>query len=534
MSSLRTSSGLSFRMAVIALMLAMTIAAPGVVAEANLVTMRKENERAGHASTALREYLVLEAMGDAVERRMATGGVATPGQRRAALSALDAQLDRIDRATSHEITLIGSEGFATANREALITEERLQEIDTRHLRASFARMVTQTAPAWPGPGGDWRAIVRHGIENEQLEVRAAQVRAVDALERTQVAFFATAALLVLGGLGLMAWTRANVLDPLQRLLDSTRRVAQRDFAMNLPDRGPREFRLLNRAFNAMTAETERAQARLEAANHDLEDEVRQRTADLLAANASLRALDHHRRNFIAAAGHELRTPIAVLRSDAEVALRDRAPTLDALRASLKRIVRSAGTLGRLIEDMLRVARADAPVLSYERETVDLDTLVASALADFRPVVEADGGTVSLTGIGRPLPVRVDPLRIGQVLRIVFDNAVKHGSEEPCICVTLALQAHEAVVEIADCGDGIAPDLLPHLFDRTRWPRRRDEDGHGLGLTIAATIMEAHGGRIEVRSQAGMGAVVTLRLPCAMDGADPQETGEGDHNALADC
>lgn len=521
MSPQRTWSSLSLRMAAIAIVLAALVAAPGLVAETNLVEMRKENERAGHASTALREYLALESLGDTVERDAAAGALATPEARARALAMVNAQIDRIDRSTSREMTIIRSEGFSARSQRSMLAQEEAQEIDTRSLRHSFARIVAGNA----ANAGDWRALVRHAIEGEQTEVRDAQVRAVDALERTQVAFFATTLVLVLGALALLAWTRANILDPLRRLLDSTRRVAQRDFVMLLPDRGPREFRLLNRSFNAMAEEIGRAQARLEEANRGLEGEVRQRTAELLAANASLRSLDEHRRGFIAAAGHELRTPIAVLRSDAEVALRDRAPTLDSLRASLDRIVRTAGTLGRLVEDMLRVARADAPVLSYERESVDLVTLVGNALADFRPVVEADGGIVTITGIGRAVPVRVDPLRIGQVLRIVFDNAVKHCSGEPCICVTIGVAAGEARIEIADCGDGIAPDLLPQLFDRARWPRRRTEDGHGIGLTIAATIMEAHGGRIEIRSNPGEGAVVTLLLPCdggALTGTDERE------------
>ncbi len=529
MSSERTWSSLSFRMGVIAIVLAVTVAVPGMVIETNLVALRKESERAGHASTALREYLELEALGDAAERRVVSGALADPTAQAAALAVIEAQIDRIDRATNREIKIIREERFNPRGRQAMLAGEQAQERDTRRLRASFARVIA----GQDDTGADWRSTVRHAIEGEQREVREAQVGAVDALERTQVAFIVTALLLLLGGLAMMAWTRANVLDPLHRLLASTQRVAQRDFAMLLPDRGPREFRLLNRSFNTMAAEIGRAQARLEEANRGLEDEVRQRTAELLAANVSLRGLDEQRRGFIAAAGHELRTPIAVLRSDAEVALRERAPTLESLRASLERIVRSAVALGRLVEDMLRVARADAPVLSYERESVDLRALVADGLAEFRPVVEADGGCIVLNAGDTPLLVRIDPLRIGQVLRIVFDNAVKHSSCEPSIRVTLHAAQEEVRIEIADGGEGIAPDLMPYLLDRTRWPRRRTDDGHGLGLTIAATIMEAHDGHLEIRSDPEEGAVVTLTLPRDEAACDAPQRGNEDHNALAD-
>lgn len=500
-------ASLSFRVTAVLVLLVVLVMVPGFVAEESLYTVRQESLRAGQASNALREYLVLQALGNRIEDQRHAGLLRTPQAQASAMSAIENQIAKIDRATAIELRIIRDTTLPMTQRSELIEEEQHQGRATARIRQSMRTYV--------GGGTDdgWRDAVLAGIAGEQAEVRAAQVRAVTALERTQVAFFVTGLVLALAGIGTLFWLRGNVLDPLRRLLASTQRVAQRDFSTMLPERGPPEFRFLNRSFNAMALEIGSAQARLEAANQQLEGQVRARTGELLEANTALRQMDDKRRRFVAEAGHELRTPIAVLRSDAEVALRDRQATAQSLRASLERIVRTAGVLGRLVDDMLRIARADAPVLFYERERIDLVALVRNTLDEFRPMIEADGGTASLSA-GPPLAARVDPVRIGQVLRIVFDNAVKHSSAEPCIWAEVRESEGHAVIRIADRGEGIAPELLPALFERERRPRRRSaEGGLGLGLTIAATIVEAHGGTIAVQSVVGQGTVVEICLPC---------------------
>lgn len=501
------SASLPLRMALIGLAASVLIVVPGLIAERSLMTVREENERAGFSAAALREYLKLGRVSDAGLALVRSGQVKDEASRRKVLDMIEAQIRRIDRATAAEQEIIRKGPFTPERAATMRREEQGQRDRTAKLRTMKAQVLTGFfEDAW------WQEM-QHGVESEEEEVRGAHLRAVAALEQTQLAFFATSLVLVLAAIVIALWARGNIVEPLQRLLNSTHRVARNDFSVDLPDKGPREFRALNRAFNTMAAQLGRSQARLESANRRLEDEVRARTADLLAANASLRELDDRRRGFIATAGHELRTPVAVLRTDAEVALRDGKPTVEGLLASLERVVRTAGTLGRLIEDMLRVARADAPVLSYERETIDLGTLVMGALDDFRPVIEADGGVVSVAGLDQVLVVRVDPLRIQQVLRIVLDNAVTHGGDELGVHVELSRDDGFASVRIADRGEGIDPARLPDLLDRSQWPRRRSEDGHGLGLTIAATIMEAHDGTIAIASAPGSGVVVTLRLPC---------------------
>ncbi|MCW1383038.1 HAMP domain-containing histidine kinase [Novosphingobium sp. KCTC 2891] len=508
-------SSLSLRITFAMVAVVAVVLVPGFVAESSLVSVRRENARAEQASTAMREYLMLQVLGDSIEQKVGAGGLRSNADRAAAFAAIEGQLGKIDRATGNEVSIISGSSLAPEMRAVMLDEEQRQQGLTAIIRNSLHRRIE---------GADdsaWRAAAMAGIAGEQAEVREAQVGAVGALERTQVAFFAAGVVLAIGALGVLLWLRGNVLHPLRRLLTSTRRIASGDFGADLPESGPREFRFLNRSFNAMATQIEGAQARLAAANQRLEDDVRQRTADLVAANQSLHALNDQRRDFLAEAGHELRTPLAVLRSEADVALRAGQPSVEALRTSLERIVRNAAVLARLVEDMLRIARAEAPVMAYELVSVDLAVLADAALDEFRALVEADGGTAMLVADAGPILVRIDPLRIGQVLRILFDNALKHSSNEPSLCIVIREEPGMAVIEVADRGDGMDPSLIPHLFDRVGRPRRRGEGSNlGLGLPIAASIIEAHGGTIAVRSEEGSGTTVSIRLP-----RDPLGDGE---------
>mgnify|MGYP002651785470 CR=1 FL=1 len=522
------SPSLPMRMAAIALAVSALVLIPGLYAEHSLVVVRQENERAGYAAAALRQYLAMGSTSDWALAQVRSGKVKDEASRKALLDTIEAQIVRIDRATEAEMAIIAHGRFNAGRAAQMNREEQGQKERARLLRAMKGQVLNGFYE------DEWWRQLRFGVESEESEIRSAQQRAVAALERTQMAFFATSAVLIIGSLIIGLWARGNIVLPLQRLLSSTHRISRQDYGIALPDRGPREFRALNRSFNTMAAQVARSQARLVSVNRRLEDEVRERTAELLAANASLRGLDDRRRGFIATAGHELRTPVAVLRTDAEVALRDPTPSVGSLRSSLERVIRTASTLGRLIDDMLRLARADAPVLSYERKSVDLADIVRGALDEFRPVVEADGGRITLSTSDDNLAVKVDPLRIMQVLRIVLDNAVTHGGDELCICTSLFREEGFACVRISDCGVGIAQDRLSGLLDRTQWPRRRTEDGHGLGLTIAATIMEAHDGSIAITSEFGQGVVVILRLPCDEAGlsAGPVHGLELTENAMA--
>lgn len=226
-----------------------------------------------------------------------------------------------------------------------------------------------------------------------------------------------------------------------------------------------------------------------------------------------RSMDQMRR-FVADAAHELRTPITVLRTRAEVALaQPRDPDRDA--ATLAAIERETARLGGIAGDLLTLARADAGDRPLGRQPVYLDDAAAGAvdaaqaLAHAKQVALAVGSFDEARVIG-------DPDLIRRLLLIVLDNAIKFTPAGGAVRLDVSTADGQATAVVTDTGIGIAPEQLPHVFERFYRgdPARRQADGAGLGLAIARWIADAHGARIDIASQVGAGTRVTLTFPLA--------------------
>ena len=221
------------------------------------------------------------------------------------------------------------------------------------------------------------------------------------------------------------------------------------------------------------------------------------------------------RAFVADAAHELRTPLTLMRTNAEVLL-EAGAVLDADdRALVEDIVTEAGHMGRLIGDLLTLARLDAGNLPLQTGPVALDALVARVCRQVARLAERHSVRVSCAE-SVPLVVQADAGRLEQVLLIVLDNAVKYNHAGGRVEVTVRRDGGQAAVAVRDSGRGIPAAELPHLFARFHRGRgtAATTEGHGLGLTIAQGIARAHRGRVQVDSAPGAGATVTLFLPLA--------------------
>ena len=221
------------------------------------------------------------------------------------------------------------------------------------------------------------------------------------------------------------------------------------------------------------------------------------------------------RRFMADAAHELRTPIAVLRGQAEVALqRERQPPEYA--EALHRIEREAERLGATVEDLLTLARADAGERPIARERVFLDDQALDAATAARTLAQGRGVELEVGDFEEAVALG-DPALVHQLLMIVLDNAVKFTPQGGRVKVSAAAPGGQAEVVVEDTGIGIRPDQLPHIFERF-WrgdPARGRGDGAqgaGLGLAIARWIADAHGARIEITSEPGTGTRVAIRFP----------------------
>jgi two-component system OmpR family sensor kinase/two-component system sensor histidine kinase BaeS len=263
--------------------------------------------------------------------------------------------------------------------------------------------------------------------------------------------------------------------PLADVMEAADRVAAGDYATRVDERGPGDVRRLSHAFNEMTAR--------------------------LGSN------EERRRQLLSDVAHELRTPLSVIQANLEAILDGLYP---ADPEHLGRVLQETKVMSRLLEDLQTLSTAEAGALRLHRQRTEPRDLVAGAVEAFAAQAEEAG--VSLrTAVGDALPgVDADPIRIDEVLANLLSNALRHTPRGGEVVVG-AEAADGGVVRLVvrDSGPGIAPEQLPHVFDR--FTRSSDSPGAGLGLAIAKSLVEAHGGEIRADSGPG-GTTISFDLP----------------------
>jgi signal transduction histidine kinase len=221
------------------------------------------------------------------------------------------------------------------------------------------------------------------------------------------------------------------------------------------------------------------------------------------------------RRFMADAAHELRTPITVLRSRAGVA-QQKARGPEAYAEALADIEREAARMGTIVDDLLILARADAGQRAPRRERCFLDDVVLDAVHAAQPLAERRGVRLEV-GTLDEAAVSAEPELLRQAAVIILDNALKYTPSGGTVTVTVAAAEGRCTLVVRDTGIGIAPDVLPHVFERffRGAPAEGREPGAGLGLAIARWIADAHGAGIVIQSEVGRGTEVSLRFPAAV-------------------
>jgi len=226
------------------------------------------------------------------------------------------------------------------------------------------------------------------------------------------------------------------------------------------------------------------------------------------AEAGSRAKDE----FLAMLGHELRNPLAAVRNAVVTAQLDGARR----ERSLEIARRQADQLARLLDDLLDVARITQGRIVLRREPTYIAGIVARALETTRAIVEERGHTLDVRLLADDVRVDADPARIEQVIVNLITNAAKYTEPGGRIALEMRRDGTDAVLAVRDTGIGIAPDMLPHVFDLFAQAERgldRAQGGLGIGLTIVKRVTELHGGRVEARSDGvGRGAEFVVRFP----------------------
>ncbi len=242
------------------------------------------------------------------------------------------------------------------------------------------------------------------------------------------------------------------------------------------------------------------------------DELRRLTETLNAMLGRIESSVAHITQFTADASHDLRTPLALIRTNAEIALR-RPRRESEYRETLGRILAAAEESTQLIEHLLTLARADAGAAQLHFEAADLSQVLRKVSQHARILAHAKGLAFSEEIDCEPLPVSMDSLAVERLFLALLDNAVKY-TPEGSVSLRSFSREGQAVVEVQDTGVGVSESDVPHIFDRfyrADQTRSREVRGSGLGLAIAHWIAEMHKGTIEVESELGLGSVFRIHL-----------------------
>jgi signal transduction histidine kinase len=351
------------------------------------------------------------------------------------------------------------------------------------------------------------------IADEEEELRQIETRTNELERRLSLLIVGVSlsALLVAGVAG--ALLARALTRPIRELIAGTRAIGEGNLSYRITYNRRDEFADLARQFNSTVERLDAQRRKLLEVQAGLEDEVARRTSELEDANARLQRLDQMRMLFLADIGHELRTPLTVLRGEAEVSLRGDRP-VEEHRETLRRIGQLAQQMGRLVEDLLFLARAEVGAVRFEMQPITLQEVLDIALAEARVLVGSTDLLVHAQLPAEPCRVEADAERLTQAFLIVLDNAVKYSDPGGRVELTLCREDGEAAVCLRNVGPGIPPSDLPYVFNRFYRGRQGANGaagGSGLGLPIAKWIIDTHGGRVALSSE-NRETVITIHLP----------------------
>jgi two-component system, OmpR family, sensor kinase len=410
----------------------------------------------------------------------------------------------------------------------------------RNFEAMRGAVIAQTAQSAIDPAQAWRAMIEIFDRSDGRDMRVvladvyarqraanhtAQVAMQSALTRLDLAAIVLTLTVIVGSALALLYFVWRLAGPFHRVVATTTRLASGDYASAPVSADRDEWGTIERALDDMRKMLATARAKDVAVREGLEAAVAERTRDLTRNMDKLADIDLRRRQFFADISHELRTPITVIKGEAEIALRGANKAADYYRDALQRIASASTALGGRAEELLQLATADVDESQGSRVPVLASAWIHAALARVEPIASHHRILLSANPIAADSSLATatllaDPERLTQALVVILDNAIRYSNAESRVALVAALapdpdHATSLVVDVIDAGIGIPPEDLERLFERHFRgveARRRRADGAGLGLAIARKFIEATGGTLTLQASPPRGTRARIVLP----------------------
>jgi two-component system heavy metal sensor histidine kinase CusS len=321
---------------------------------------------------------------------------------------------------------------------------------------------------------------QHQTAGDHFQIQVAQDRTADERFMKQFAALLVAVLaLGVAAAAIIAWSvTKRGLRPLGKMTDALQRVRAKRLHERVPTVGwPRELQPLAIAFDEMLARLEDSFVRLS-----------QFSADI---------------------AHELRTPIANIRGEAEVTL-TRSRSAEEYREVMESTIAECQHLGQIVDNLLFLARTEAAEGHLQRVSFDGRAVIEKIAAFYEPIAEEQNLTIRCRG---QATLVADEMLFSRAVNNLVENATRHTPSGGTIEIAVSAHDSHAEVSVADTGNGITAEHLPRVFDRFyRADSSRSSEGVGLGLALVKSIMDLHGGAAQIESEAGRGTTVMLSFP----------------------
>lgn len=436
--------------------------------------------------------------------------------------------------TAEELRDVIAEIRRNIGREIeLVGEEELEELEWLErletgIESLLAAYRTDAGPDRVDPATRWarmEVVLREGFGGD-FESTIAALTGEEAEETSRVRSD-TAALVVLYdqvaaffaifGIGAtILWMGILIRDfrlPVAHVLAGAKAFSRGDLEHRIAVSGGPEIAEIALTLNRMADQVATREHELTETNAGLDRAVTERTGELTGILESLQRAEANRRRLLADVSHELRTPLTVIRGEADVALRGGEKSVQDYRMALTRTREMAVHTGQLVDDLLFVARKEAGEFRLNVQHFDLVDLMQSTAGAVSP--GAGGGFTSITCETEMSEAMMqgDPARIRQVVAVLLDNALRYGDRE--IALRLDRSGDGFELQVRDDGPGMSEEERESAFERFYRGARaavRSAEGVGLGLPVAKSIVEAHGGTIFIDSVLGEGTTVSVRLP----------------------